>query len=195
LKTRKNVDSESFLKDITTHDITLVSNTLFKEVYLKTVDTKIRWKRIYIDEADTIEIKSSYINDLSSSYCNFIWFITASFINLLFISNYSLFLSQLFINRYLESNQIDNEFRELIHKNFNTQHQSLRLFITNRSTRFLSYIINKPQITDENRDEYNTVLSLLQGKPSSKPFSIFSRGGKKSRRPKHIQKRKTYKKI
>lgn len=68
-------------------------------------------------------------------------------------------------------------------------------FTTDEINLILSYIINKPQITDENRDEYNTVLSLLQGKPSSKPFSIFSRGGKKSRRPKHIQKRKTYKKI
>ena len=146
LKTRKNVDSESFLKDITTHDIVLVSNTLFKEVYLRTINTKIRWKRIYIDEADTIEIKSTYINDLPSSYCNFIWFITASFINLLFVSNYSLYLSQLFINRYLESNTIDTEFRELIQKNFNVQQQSLRLFITNRSVRFLNFIINSEHI-------------------------------------------------
>ena len=142
LKTKRNVHNESFLKDITTHDIILVSNTLFKEVYLQTIDRNIRWKRIYIDEADTIEITSSYIRDLPSSYCNFVWFITASFINLLFISNYSLFLSQLFINRYLETNNINEEFKELIQKNLNSTNQSLRLFITNRSIRFLTTVIN-----------------------------------------------------
>jgi hypothetical protein len=146
LKTKKNVHNDTFLKDITTHDIILVSNTLFKEVYLRTIDTSIRWKRIYIDEADTIEITSTYIRDLPTSYCNFIWFISASFINLLFISNYSLYLSQLFINRYLETNNINEEFKELVHKNFNIQHQSLRLFITNRSTRFLNTIINSEHL-------------------------------------------------
>ena len=65
-----------------------MSNTLFKEVYIKTTENKIRWKRIYIDEADTIEITSTWIRGIANEYTNFIWFISASYINLLFHNNH-----------------------------------------------------------------------------------------------------------
>jgi archaellum component FlaC len=109
---------------------------------LKTIDTNIRWKRIYIDEADTIEITSIYIRNFRNNYTNFIWFITASFINLLFTSHNSIYLSSLYITRYLETNNITDEFKNLINNNMLSDNSSLRLYISVRSYRFLNNILN-----------------------------------------------------
>ena len=142
LKTRRNVDDPRFIENITKHHIVLVSNTLFKEVYAKTIDANVRWKRIYIDEADSIELTSSIIRIIPNEYTNFIWFITASFINLLFLTNYSLFLSTFYIQRYLETHIIDEEFNQLIQNNLQVERNSLRLYASTRSTRFLNLILN-----------------------------------------------------
>jgi len=142
LKTRKNVDDENFLKNITTHDAILVSNTLFKDVYLKTINNKIRWKRIYIDEADTVEITSTHIRNIPNEYTNFIWFVTASFINLLFPLNYSIYLSSLFTNNYLQTHPHTEEFKVLVNNNLQTDRYSLRLHLNMRSGRFLNMILN-----------------------------------------------------
>lgn len=142
LKTRRNVNDPQFLNKICSHDIILVSNTLFKEVYIRTIDSHIRWKRIYIDEADSIELVSYHIRDFPNYYTNFIWFITASFINILFPTNYSLFLSSLYVQRFFETNEIDSEFRELIEHNLQSHSQSLRLYLSNKSIRFLNNIVN-----------------------------------------------------
>ena len=71
-------------------------------------------------------------------------------------------------------------------------------FTTDQINLIFKYIINKPLITSVNKDEYTSVLTLLKGTTTSEVpsiFSLFSKGGKKSRRPKHTQKRKTYKKV
>jgi hypothetical protein len=95
LKTKKNVYSDSFFKNITEADVILVSNTLYKDLYLRAEELKIKWNRIYIDEADTIELTSTYLRKEAST--NFTWLITASFTHLLFLQNYSIYIS---INQY-----------------------------------------------------------------------------------------------
>lgn len=142
LKTRRNVDDPQFLKNIIDNDVTLVSNTLLKEVYIKTTENKIRWKRIYIDEADTIEITSTWIRGFANEYTNFIWFISASYINLLFPLTYSIFLSTVLMTRYLENSSLDSEFRTFVEKNMEQYVNSVRLQVSVRSTRFLNEIIN-----------------------------------------------------
>lgn len=142
LKTRRNVDDPQFLKNIIDNDVTLVSNTLLKEVYIKTTDNKIRWKRIYIDEADTIEITSTWIRGIANEYTNFIWFISASYINLLFPNTYSIYLSSAIMARYLENSSLNSEFRTFAEKNMEQYVNSVRLQVSVRSTRFLNEIIN-----------------------------------------------------
>ena len=70
------------MKNVSEADVTLVSNTLFKDLYVRSNELNLYWERIYIDEADTIEITSSLVRH--SLPTNFMWLITASFTNLLF---------------------------------------------------------------------------------------------------------------
>ena len=142
LKTKKNVEDPEFLKNIIENDLILVSNTLFKEVYIKTTENKIRWKRIYIDEADTIEITSTWIRGIANEYTNFIWFISASYINLLFHNSYSIYLSTIVVNQFLQKDNLDSEFRTFVEKNMKHYVNTLRLQVSVRSTRFLNEIIN-----------------------------------------------------
>jgi len=142
LKTKKNVEDSEFLKNIIENDLILVSNTLFKEVYIKTTENKIRWKRIYIDEADTIEITSTWIRGITNEYTNFIWFISASYINLLFHNSYSIYLSTIVVNQFLQKDNLDSEFRTFVEKNMKHYVNTLRLQVSVRSTRFLNEIIN-----------------------------------------------------
>lgn len=142
LKTKRNVEDPKFLKNIIENDVILVSNTLFKEVYIKTTENKIRWKRIYIDEADTIEITSTWIRGIANEYTNFIWFISASYINLLFPNSYSIYLSTIVMTRFLLQENLDTEFRTFVEKNMQHYVNTLRLQVSVRSTRFLNEIIN-----------------------------------------------------
>lgn len=76
--TRKVLDSTTFLKDVFASDVILISNTLYG-LFAYTMGNT-RFKRLYIDEADSIHITGS--NPLLSS--KFIWLISASYPNLLF---------------------------------------------------------------------------------------------------------------
>ena len=71
LKTRKHVYTETFLKTVQDADVTLVSNTLFKDLYSRSFELNLFWNRIYIDEADSIEITSVIVK--SALPTNFVW--------------------------------------------------------------------------------------------------------------------------
>jgi SNF2 family DNA or RNA helicase len=60
-------------------DVVLVSNTLYGVLQVLTREYKIGWKRIFLDEADTIYIPST--ND--SLDAPFVWFVTATWPNLI----------------------------------------------------------------------------------------------------------------
>jgi hypothetical protein len=76
----KTLDSPNFMKKLFASDIILISNTLYASFSLKI--EHIRFKRVYIDEADTIRITGSY----PLPTAKFIWLVTASWPNLLFPS-------------------------------------------------------------------------------------------------------------
>ncbi len=65
-------------------DVVLISNTLYKELARVTYHEDIRWKRTFIDEADTIHIP--HTNPFP--HARFVWLITASWSNLLFGNTY-----------------------------------------------------------------------------------------------------------
>ena len=70
----------TFKSDIMGAEVVLVSNTLYKEFSKWQRDNDIRWKRVFVDEADTIHI----VNGYPKPETRFTWFITASWMNIIF---------------------------------------------------------------------------------------------------------------
>ena len=79
-----DVDSTDFLKLIKAADVVLVSNTLCRLFVPKCLLHSIRWKRLFIDEADTIHLPGIYYHDFVQA--RFTWLITASWVNLLYLN-------------------------------------------------------------------------------------------------------------
>ena len=71
---------EKCAKDLLAADFTLVSNTLFSPFMSFCKNKNISWRRVFIDEADSIHITST----TPRIKAGFIWFITASWANILF---------------------------------------------------------------------------------------------------------------
>lgn len=71
---------DKLVKNILSSDFTLVSNTLFQSLSLLCLKRNIEWRRVFIDEADSIHIVSTTVKIKAG----FIWFITASWANMLF---------------------------------------------------------------------------------------------------------------
>lgn len=67
-------------RNMATADAVLCSNTLYSEVQYVAKNTGIRWKRIFIDEADSIHIPSTNPRPNAA----FTWFISATWSNLIF---------------------------------------------------------------------------------------------------------------
>jgi SNF2 family DNA or RNA helicase len=84
-----------FVKTLMEADVVLVSNTICRNFIPKCKMHDIRWKRMFIDEADTIHIPSTYYRDLPEA--RFIWFITASWVNMLYM-NRNLYFDKSYIN-------------------------------------------------------------------------------------------------
>ena len=80
LDKRKCFQSDTFLADVLAADMVLISNTLYKEFSILQNDQKLRWKRVFFDEADTIHM----VNGYPRPEARFTWFITASWMNVLF---------------------------------------------------------------------------------------------------------------
>ena len=80
LDKKKVFTSETFKRDLLAADIVLVSNTQYKELSMWQHENKILWKRVFIDEADTIHMVNGYPKPIAQ----FTWFITASWVNMIF---------------------------------------------------------------------------------------------------------------
>lgn len=94
------ITSNSFREDIFAADVVLISNTLVKTFiqYCKIDD--IRWKRLFIDEADTIYLPGVILRDAFKT--RFTWFITASWINLIYLNN------NLYFDKFVIQELVDN---------------------------------------------------------------------------------------
>lgn len=78
------IESTTFRENVLNSQVVLVSNTSLKPFIKKSNDEKLKWKRLFIDEADTIYMPGISIRE--SIKTNFIWFITASWINLMYLN-------------------------------------------------------------------------------------------------------------
>ena len=96
IKTKRNFDG-NFLSKVCASDVVMISNTLVGN-FLQLVNDKIFFSRTYIDEADTIHISST--KPMPNTH--FIWFITASWPNLIF-ENERIWISHATVQRITAS--------------------------------------------------------------------------------------------
>ncbi len=100
VKTKKYIEAEQWKKDnMILKDVVLVSNTLYGKLQSVMNQQKISWKRVFFDEADSLLIPSTQELPLTK----FIWFVSASWPNLLF-PNTTLYFSQTNMTFFQNSN-------------------------------------------------------------------------------------------
>ena len=86
---KKSMTQDTFRASILAADVVLISNTQYKEFSTWQRENSILWKRVFVDEADTIHI----VNGYPRPEAQFTWFITASWMNMIF-PNESLYINQ-----------------------------------------------------------------------------------------------------
>jgi SNF2 family DNA or RNA helicase len=96
-----DVNADTFLAKVQKAPVVLVSNTLLKLFVPEMNDRGLRWKRVFVDEADTIHMPGMTASRFPVA--RFYWFITASWINLLF-PNMCLYLDKNYINTQILTN-------------------------------------------------------------------------------------------
>ena len=78
------IGDADFIKKLLEADLVLISNTICRYFFPRCKQSDVKWKRIFIDEADTIHIPGMQYRDLPQA--RFFWLITASWINLLYMN-------------------------------------------------------------------------------------------------------------
>ena len=96
LTNKNTLNDEDFMKKLMDCDIVLMTNTLFPSFSIR-LKQRIIFKRVYMDEADSIKISCANI----FPEAEFIWLITASYPNILFLNtqipiSYSVMQQRLF---------------------------------------------------------------------------------------------------
>ena len=142
MKTRRNVYCDSFKSDVMKADVVLVSNTLFKELYGRSYELNLFWNRVYIDEADTIEVKSSILKN--SLPTNFTWLISASFTNLLFSCTHNLYLTTAIYDSFKLAHTVHGDMDTFMEstKHVTSIHTYFILSLYVRSSIYLHSILN-----------------------------------------------------
>jgi len=81
IKKRADVDADDLMTTLNSYDAIFVSSTMYNPLKMAhPTFTRVLWKRAFIDEADSIHI-STGIDEINA---NFYWFISASWMNLVF---------------------------------------------------------------------------------------------------------------
>ena len=78
------ITDPDFEKTVMESDLVLISNTLCRQFLPRCKSRDIKWKRIFIDEADTIHLPGTLYRDLPSA--RFVWLITASWMNIMYMN-------------------------------------------------------------------------------------------------------------
>jgi len=138
-------EREDFKERLMKSDVVLVANTMYKRLNPYLVENNIKWRRVYIDEADTIHLVSS----TSMPTARFYWLITASWMNVLF-GNFSFYINRSFLETTIYSE--NSQFHAGVKAYFNTIVNSSRpYYYTNYSLRSASFF----------RDILGTMHSLM----------------------------------
>lgn len=96
-----DVNADTFLAKVQKAHVVLVSNTLLKAFVPEMANHGLKWKRVFIDEADTIHMPGLSSNRFPVA--RFYWFVTASWINMIF-PNTTLYIDK----NYIQTNILTN---------------------------------------------------------------------------------------
>ena len=94
-------------------EVVLVSNTLYGTLQDFINARKILWKRVFLDEADTLHIASTK----AMFATRFTWLISASWTNLLF-PNVTHYIPTLYFENLLNTNSFNQEFRSFLRSTY-----------------------------------------------------------------------------
>jgi SNF2 family DNA or RNA helicase len=117
--------ADDLMKKIKEADVVLVSNTLYGTIQEYATKKKIIWRRVFLDEADTLHIPSTR----PMFQTQFTWLISASWSNLLF-PNISHYMPQPVLQTYLNNVATDQETKQFLKSAFqyNANHNSTYVF-------------------------------------------------------------------
>jgi hypothetical protein len=140
------IEDDEFFRNLFAADVVLISNTIVKSFLPKIHKSGVRWKRIFIDEADTIHIASTNIMPPARFY----WFITASWLNLVYI-HHSLYLDRQYIDNNIFNSgtlypHLQDHFKSRINKDVYYIMEAFNI----RSYSFLKDIITMSHINRSN---------------------------------------------
>lgn len=125
--TRKILESRTFVQDVFASDVVLISNTLYGLFAYKM--EHVQFKRVYIDEADSIHITGS--NPLARS--KFLWLISASYPNLLFPQvNFWISTNVFHLHMFGERTIFHSDFVEQFRSFYNANRHNNYSYYTNR---------------------------------------------------------------
>jgi len=120
---------EDSMTNIMEAEVTLISNTLLRGLIQRV--NALRWKRVFIDEADTIHLPRICKTDLNT---RFLWLITASWINLMYLTSSQYFdknyINTMILNEGAQYSYLRPYFqcREISHGTYYAQHIQVRSY-------------------------------------------------------------------
>jgi rubrerythrin len=116
IQTKKMLEEKNpndIAKKIQESDLVLVSNTLYGSLQEYAHKNRFIWRRVFLDEADTLHIPSTR----QMFDTRFTWLISASWTNLLF-PNICHYISQPVLDTYMGSQDIDRDKKTFLRANF-----------------------------------------------------------------------------
>jgi len=149
LDKKKCIEAEHFKRDVMAADVVLVSNTLYKDFGKWQRDNDIRWKRVFIDEADTIHI----INGHPKPEARFTWFVTASWMNIVF-PNETMYMQKTILSTHVFAPGAEFSY---LQSHFNEVYRSTRPYDYMRFT-MVSYNFFRDLLNHEHRLRGHLVL-------------------------------------
>ena len=153
---KRDLGRETVVADILAADCVLVSNTLYKHFDELCQDAEIQWKRIYIDEVDSMVMP----NSRPPLKAAFIWFLTASWQNI--ISPYNYYYSNIILNENLP---LEPDYEDYLHVTSGS----------NRRNYFMSYRFFENYISDNPKRYYQVLRTRNAFLQQSLQLPAFSR--------------------
>lgn len=153
---KRDLGRETVVADILAADCVLVSNTLYKHFDELCQDADIQWKRIYVDEVDSMVMP----NSRPPLKAAFIWFLTASWQNI--ISPYNYYYSNVILNENLP---LEPEYEEYLRNSPGSQ----------RRNYFMSYRFFENYISDNPKRYYQVLRTRHSFLEQSLQLPAFSR--------------------
>ena len=156
VKTKVYIEKERWTRDaMLSKDVVLVSNTLYGRFQANLERQGICWKRVFFDETDTLTIPST--QNLPAA--RFLWFISASWANLL-LPNQTLYFSNTYYNSYIhENNQhLDSQMINVIRSWRHRDMPNSSYFYLNQHFHMVSFPFFRYYLGSSNRFRGRLVL-------------------------------------